>query len=132
MDVGSGVTMRLQRCFIPLFLMTASLAGAGEKSGSDRARDSQQTLEARKLLAAEVKMPAAQPIAVVVVRQPAPADMDLELTGTIRTFLQSKAAYASIRFTVQDRRVYMRAPNQDVDLLHEASRGIALLPGVAG
>jgi len=37
-----------------------------------------------------------------------------------------------VRFAVEDRRVYLKAADQDSDALHEAARGIARLPNVEG
>lgn len=59
-------------------------------------------------------------------------ETERELTEAIRTFLKSKAAFRSVRFTLQERRVFLNAPEQDTDALHEAARGISRLPHVEG
>lgn len=61
-----------------------------------------------------------------------PAAPERDLNGAIRIFLQSKTTYRPLEFTLKDRRVYLRAPDQHLDALHEAARGIARLPGVEG
>jgi hypothetical protein len=55
-----------------------------------------------------------------------------ELTDRIRAFLQSKSSLGSVQFAVNGERVYLKAAEQDTDALHEAARGIAMLPNVAG
>lgn len=63
---------------------------------------------------------------------PGMTDAERELAATIRTFLQSKATFGSVQFAVKDRRIYLKAADQDTDALHEAARGIARLPNVEG
>jgi BON domain len=60
------------------------------------------------------------------------SDPDRALTAAVRVFLESKTTYGVVLFAVQDRRVYLKAPNTDSDALHEAARGVARLPNVEG
>jgi osmotically-inducible protein OsmY len=59
-------------------------------------------------------------------------EADRELATAIRNLLQSKSAYSPVQFAVKDGRVYLRATNEDSDVLHEAARAVARLPNVDG
>jgi BON domain len=63
---------------------------------------------------------------------PGMTEAERELAAAIRAFLQRKSTYGSVQFAVKNRRVYLKAADQDSDSLHEAARGIARLPNVEG
>ena len=122
------------------------LGAPGFLMGQDKA-------EAKKLLSQPTSKPQ-KPLAEIKALPPAPLPMlglpqadgaprklaepsgmtetERELAAAIQTFLQSKSTYGSVRFAVEDRRVYPKAADQDSDALHEAARGIARLPNVEG
>lgn len=60
----------------------------------------------------------------------APAIQDAR--ASIEALLRSKDAYRPVRFTIQDRRVYLRTTGPDVDVLYELARIISRYPGVDG
>jgi hypothetical protein len=70
-------------------------------------------------------LPESQPM-----KLPSGDPAERELDAAIRTLLQTKAAYRSVDFVVQGRRVYLKS--SDSDALHEASRAIARMPNVDG
>lgn len=83
----------------------------------------------------EVKVLRPEPPRIVFPRESepiGPLDADRELTAAIRTLLQGNRMFAPVQVRVDGRRVFLKAPDQDTDALHEAAHGIARLPGVEG
>jgi hypothetical protein len=122
------------------------LGAPGFLMGQDKAEArkplSQPTSKPKKTLA-EIKVLPAATLPMLGLPQAGEAPKQLaepsrtteaerELAAAIRTFLQSKSTYGSVRFAVEDRRVYLKAADQDSNALHEAARGIARLPNVEG
>jgi osmotically-inducible protein OsmY len=121
------------------------LGAPGLLMGQDKAEAknplSQPTLKPKKTLS-EVKVlpPATLPklglpqadVPRKLAEPPGMTETERELAAAIRTFLQSKSTFGSVQFAVKDRRVYLKAADQDSDALHEAARGIARLPNVEG
>jgi hypothetical protein len=91
-----------------------------------------QTKDEPKLALPTLGLPQADESAKKLPDPIAPTVAERELEAVVRTFLQSKATYGSVQFAVKERRVYLKAADQDSDALHEAARGIARLPNVEG
>lgn len=85
-------------------------------------------MDARPIIGAPGVLTAKKP--AVEVLPPAPAEPSL--TDAIRSFLSSDPAFRKVEFAVKERRVYLKATDNDGDALHEAARGISRLPNVEG
>lgn len=60
------------------------------------------------------------------------SDVDRAVTTAVRAVLRSKAAYSEVQFAVRDGRVFLKAMDQDTEVLHEVARAVAQLPHVEG
>ncbi len=58
-------------------------------------------------------------------------EAESDLASVLRALLGSKSIYEKVQFTIDKGCVYLSAPEENADALHEASRAIARLPGVA-
>ncbi len=65
-------------------------------------------------------------------RMPVTPEQAQGLPQAIDALFQSKDAYRSVRYSLRDRRVYLRGASHDPALLHEIAQAIARLPGVEG
>ena len=119
----------------PGLLMGQDNAGAKKPVAQPASKPKKTLAEIKALPAAPLPvlwLPQASEASRKVTEAAGMSEAERELAAAIRTFLQSKSTYASVRFAVEDRRVYLKTADQDSDVLHEAARGIARLPNVEG